>query len=659
VTVAPSALAGGWGADAADAVARAAARTGAPVQRIGPLAVTVWDAVAEAGAWRCWVAGWTGPAPAGSPAAGAAAGLAATGPGASGAGSAAALGAHGPGAATGWPAAHAAATLAAHGPAALGTLRGGFVLVALDRERMRAWVVRDPLGARPLVHARLRGGVVFAEHERDVLALLPATPPPDERALEDWIAHRTLPLGRTLHAGVVRLAPGSALHLADDGRGPSVERIWRPRYAGTLPGSRTDAEEALREAAFAAVRRAAAPPGGDPPGATSLPFDRSPAAAPPASARVGLRLSGGLDSACVAAALADAAAGPGAAAGPLAIAARFPQHPQIDERGEIEATAAHTGLALRTLAVEPPVALLRHAVEHLARWRVPPGSPNLFLWDRLAAAAREEGVAILLDGEGGDELFGLNPHLLADRLRRGRPLSAWRLSARMPGMGDHPGRRARLRVLRDYGLGGLRGVPDRARTARRAGASRDPAGDPANPPLDGPLWWCAHAKALIDDPEALDVHGHLRREALDGGVERGHPFLHDVELVETALAIAPELQYDAHRDRPLLRDALRGRIPEQVRARRVKPSFGALTVQALQGSDGRALAAGLTQDTAPIRAHTDPRALDALLARVPAGLTWTDAATLWRLATTDLWLRAQADPKSLETLAASHERAAV
>lgn len=61
----------------------------------------------------------------------------------------------------------------------------------------------------------------------------------------------------------------------------AIERYWQPRYEGVASGSRQEIAEHLRSAAFAAVERAAE-----------------------GARRPAVSLSGGLDSACVAAGLA-------------------------------------------------------------------------------------------------------------------------------------------------------------------------------------------------------------------------------------------------------------------------------------------------------------------------------------------------------------------
>ncbi len=482
---------------------------------------------------------------------------------------------------------------------------------------------RDPLGSRPLVYTQAGGGI-SAEHERELLDRLPTTPAPDALALKAWIESGAFPAGRTLYEGIRRVPPGHGLRR--EGNSLAIERHWSPRYEGTLAGSPAELAEHLREAVFAAVARAAAGPG-----------------------RSAVRLSGGLDSAAVAAGLASA--GP---AGTVALSAVFPDHPETDERELIEATVAWSGLTAARIEIRSGRAVLPTALVHIERWRLPPVSPNLFVWEPLAERARKLGVARMLDGEGGDELFGTAPELIADRLRRGRLAGAWQLCGRIPGMGEHPDDRAlRLRALRRFGVVPL--IPPAAlRRRRRRRAESDAEGsllsaadllalaelaEDRRPPA-GPLWWRGLVATLTDDE--FDVAGHLRREEIDAGIERSHPFLFDLELVETVLRLPPELGFDPLRDRPLLRDALAGHAADPVLTRRGKARFNPLLAEALAGPEGERLLAPLTAADAPIRDYVESAALERLLRADRSALPARDAVRLWRLGLADLWLRSLA-----------------
>jgi asparagine synthase (glutamine-hydrolysing) len=529
------------------------------------------------------------------------------------------------------PAAFAGA-LPVLGEAACELLCGRFVVVILDRKRDRCVVARDQLGAQPLVHTRVAEGVLFAEHERDLLELLARAPGPDRLALLQWIENGLSPPGRTLYEGVRRLPAGHRLILS--ARHASVERWWNLRYQGTEAGTETALAERLREAAFAAVGRAAA-----------------------GAQRPAVKLSGGLDSACVAAGLATNGFADGRG---LALGGAFTTHPVADESELIEATARHTRLPLELIAFDPASSMLVPALAHIARWRLPPATPNLFLWQPLTARARELGVDVMLDGEGGDELFWLTAYLIADMLRAGRLPTAWSLAGRIPGIGLHPGRRVRLRVLRHYGLSPL--VPAPVRRRREARARRVASANAIVPPTDartlaklrmaseedrrdGPLWWRFQARSLIDMRDDLDMGGHFRRTAADEGIDRRHPFLYDLRLIEVALRLPPRAQFDAVRNRPLLRDALTGLIPEAVRTRHEKSHFTTLVLAGTR-ADESGLIEPLRRADAPVRAYVVAEALDRKIRVGPDERPMSEALSLWRVAIANRWLVAQAGESS-------------
>ena len=407
-----------------------------------------------------------------------------------------------------------------------------------------------------------------------------------------------------------------------------IERYWAPRYEGTVSGSRHEIGERLRAEAFSAVDRAAS-----------------------GSRRVAVRLSGGLDSACVAAGLMARNSASGEA---LALSAVFPKHSETDERDLIEATAQHTGLRAEMVSFDDRASILSPALRHIERWRLPPATPNSFVWEPVMTLARRLGVDVMLDGEGGDELFGLAPYLIADMLRAGRLAKAWSLTGGIPGIGNHPDPHLRLRALRVFGLSAL--APAGARRWRRRRSATHMQGsllstedslrladldeDSQVPELDGPLWWRALAKELTSGGEALDVSGQLRREVVSGGVDRRHPFLFDRDLVGAVLANPPQLQFDPIRDRALLRDALDGYIPEEVRKRYSKSHFTPLLLSALGGPDGDLLLDALRHSDAPVRSFLCPKSLDRLLEWDRSTKNWGTIARLWRAGMANSWLRA-------------------
>jgi asparagine synthase (glutamine-hydrolysing) len=511
------------------------------------------------------------------------------------------------------------------GAAACELLCGRFVVVALDRDHGRCLVTRDQFGAQPLVYTPVADGVMFAEHERDLLDLLARTPNPDRLSLLQWIDNGVVPRGRTLYEHLHGVPAGHRLVM---GAGqPSVERWWTLRYQGVEQLEERELEGYLREATFAAVERAT----------TGY---RRPA----------IKLSGGLDSACVAAGLRANGFADGRA---LALGGAFKDHPEADESDLIEATASQAHLPLELVAFDPVSSILIPALDHITRWRLPPTTQNLFLWQPVTSRARQLGVDLMLDGEGGDELFGLAPHLIADMLVRGRLRAAWSLTGEIPGIRHHPDRSIRRLALRRYGLGPLvpavikRRREERARVSSpdsmipladwRQLAALDTASKADR--REGPNWWRNLAESLIDTRDLLGLGAHFRREAADEGIERRHPLLYDLPLTEAMLRLPPQTRFDPVHNRPLLRKALAGLIPEEVRTRRTKSHFTGLMHAGIR-ADEPGLIEPLRLLDAPVRAYIAPAALERTLALAPDERPMLEAGAMWRVAIANRWLMA-------------------
>ncbi len=590
-----------WGERAVELLERGTARAGGTVEQVGPLAVVDAEAATE-GSWRCWISGRLTNAeelrerlrmPTATE-----------------------------------PAALIARAYAQFGRDACELLRGTFVVVVFDRERATATIVRDHLGGSPLVHARVGGGALFAEHERVIVDLLPSTPKPDRLALVQWIERGSTPLARTLFEDIERIPPAHRVLLSASA--VAIKPYWSPRYEGVASGSREELAERLRMAAFAAVRRAAQ-----------------------GARRPAVSLSGGLDSACVAAGLAERKE---SASEALALAGVFPAHPETDERELIEATARYTSLPVELIPFDDRASILAPALEHIDRWSLPPATPNLFVWRPLMARARELGVDAILDGEGGDELFGFAPHLIADMLRGGRALAAWRLTRRIPEVGADADLRMRLRAVRIYGVSRL--VPPAVKRWRRSttnspGSLLLPADTSAlarladNLPthgLDGPLWWRSLAGSLTQAGEMFGASAHFSRDTIDERIDQRHPFLFDLDLLRTVLANPPQMQFDPIRDRALLRDALAGSIPEAVRTRYTKSYFTDLLVAGL-ATDEALIAGGPARPDSPVRAFVRTEPLERLLREASDPRDSRAARRLWNVGLADVWLRALERPE--------------
>jgi asparagine synthase (glutamine-hydrolysing) len=498
-------------------------------------------------------------------------------------------------------------------------LRGEFACAVWDRRSRRGLLARDQLGAAGMFFARQGGALLFASEVAPLLDLLPTRPAPDELAVAHWLSRTAAPGDGTLHAGVRRLRPGHALALGVAGAEPRP--YWTPEYSPPPPRARGEVVEALRAAMTAAVARAL-----------------DGAAAP------GVLLSGGFDSAGIAA----LAAGP-----PHAFSMTFPDHPEIDESARIDAVAQAVGLHV-TRARFAGGSALAAAAEHLEAWALPPASPNRFVWAPLLRGAAESGTDVLLAGDGGDELLGCSPYLVADRLRSGHPLAALALTRRLPGMGSRPPAHRLRRGLVQYGLRGalppgLHGALRRARRSQPAAArlrpdlaalhadSHDPWAWKRRP---GPRWWAWLSHVLTTGADELGVPDHQRREARLAGLALRHPY-RDPDLVETVLTLPPEAAFDPHLDRPAARDALAGRLPDAVRLDDRKPHYNRVLVESLR-ADGAVARALLEGSGVECAAYLDPAALRGVRDALEAGSGPTGwEVDAWRVLTLEQWLRSR------------------
>lgn len=202
-----------------------------------------------------------------------------------------------------------------------------------------------------------------------------AAPPIDPQALYDYVYFHMLPAPGSIYAGVAKLCGGNCLTW-QEGRA-SVERYWLPRFGRRRAGSEASAAGELRDLLGAAVQRS---------------LGRSPAA--------GAFLSGGLDSSTVA-----------------GYAARLrPGIPTVsigfdaagyDEMEYARIASGHFGTRALEYYVTPDD-VLRTLPEIASSFAEPFGNSSAAAVFHCARLAREQGLDLLLAGDGGDELFGGN-----------------------------------------------------------------------------------------------------------------------------------------------------------------------------------------------------------------------------------------------------------
>ena len=266
-------------------------------------------------------------------------------------------------------------------------LDGMFAFAALDTHEGQLYLVRDPVGIKPIYFSRNRGDLIFASEAR-TLRQLKLGKNLHDRGLRQFLTLRYVPSPNTLWQGIERLPPGHVLRYDLDRNETTTWNYVEP-MSESFQGSLDDAVQAYQETLSAAVRRQLL---------SDVP--------------VGVLLSGGVDSALVAAMAKEA--GETLPAFTVGFG---------DEQAECEiADAAHTakalGLPFHPVIVTPEelkttLPAIASAVEE------PLGSTSIMPMWALVRRARES-VTVVLTGQGTDEPWGgyfrYQIELLRDRL---------------------------------------------------------------------------------------------------------------------------------------------------------------------------------------------------------------------------------------------------
>ena len=113
-----------------------------------------------------------------------------------------------------------------------------------------------------------------------------------------------------------------------------------------------------------------------------------------------------------------------------------------------------------------------------------------------------------------------------------------------------------------------------------------------------------------------------------------------MDVIELALSLPPEHAFDRRYNRPVLRAAMDGLVPDPVRVRPYKSRFDGVFASALR-SDLAVIERMLTSPDAEIRAYAGESRIRSLLdaspERADAERAWS--FELWNLALAECWLR--------------------
>ena len=451
-------------------------------------------------------------------------------------------------------AAAATTAYARHGVDCLQHMHGPFALAILDTRAQLAplaLLAVDRMGIRSLCFAHPNGGLVFGSSADQVLAHPAVGRKLNDQAIFNYLYCHMVPSPGTIYQGIEKLLPGECVILRND----AIERkfYWRLEYRDRAATSQSALEEKFHSVLRESVGRAS---GGE---------------------KIGAFLSGGTDSSTVTGILAEVSGQP-VDTYSIGFAAEG-----FDEMSFARISARHFGARSHEYYVTPQDVV--NAIPLIAQsYDEPFGNESAVPTYYCAKFAQQDGVSVMLAGDGGDEIFGGNVRyakqkvfeyygLIPKPLRRGliEPLAF-----AVPGGAAIPP----LRKLRSYIRQANIPLPDRMESYNFL--QRQPLSDVFEPGfLSGldpqhPLQLMREVYGRTASGNAINrmLHLDLKQTLADNdlrkvsrmcevaGVEVRYPLI-DEALVEFSAELPTSLKVNGLRLRYFFKKALAGFLPPE------------------------------------------------------------------------------------------------
>ncbi|TAK84955.1 MAG: asparagine synthase (glutamine-hydrolyzing) [Betaproteobacteria bacterium] len=468
-------------------------------------------------------------------------------------------------------------------------LRGAFAFAIWDARKERLLLTRDRFGEKPLYLHEKRGALYFASEPK---ALLKAgiSAQVDLSAVWDCLAYRYVPGPRTLFAGIRKLPPASALTW-------QFGSLREVRY-WTAPDGNPSTREPLKNdltSGFIACLEEAVK----------------------LRAAGGLFLSGGLDSAVLAALMSRAG-------GKLKTFSLGFEGDAASELPSAAQIAKHFGTAHHEVVVAPRE-LIPSLAKLVASRDAPVSRPSDLAVYRLACEAAR-GAKSVLTGDGCDEVLGGYRRYLAEAMSGGVESFPARLLAPLVSAGRFDTAAAALR------LNGWRNTLFTVEKAMEKGPQA-----PAQQHAASRLRRALYADQTSWLPDQLLERND--RAAAAAGIDARMPFL-DHRLAEYVSALPDQARVRGLTTKWILREAARRLIPRELQRR---PKSGwRLDAGAWLRNDLREFTREHLQGGSSVtRQYYDGAALDRVLDDHLKGKK-NHEILLWTLLNIEIWHRAYA-----------------
>ncbi|MFI5280418.1 MAG: asparagine synthetase B family protein [Gemmatimonadales bacterium] len=475
-------------------------------------------------------------------------------------------------------------------------LNGDFALALYDERRSRLLLARDAMGVRPIYWFRSERLFVFGSEIKALLAHPDVPLRPDDEGLADYVVVGSRPVERqalTCFAGISGVIPAHLLVVTPGG--VTSTRYWDFDRTRTLRlASFGEYAEAFRERFGESVRR------------------RARSLRP-----VAVSVSGGLDSSSILC-HAETLRRSHALVAPRVIGISYigEAGSEADEERYVAAMERQHGLTIERFAAERYLGVVRDGEEQVRAIEAPFLDYMWGVTQQVYRTAADAGARVLLTGHWGDQMLFSSAYLV-DLFRRpawrelGRHLREYR---RWCGAGE--ARYLTRRFVRDVlrrsvparlvpPLKWVRGrlfAPDRRWRWLGEDFRRRAFMDAHRPVAQERGFHSAQAQSLYMEVRSKYFVQCLAWNSNAGALERlapAFPFL-DRDLVAFLMMIPGEVHSQGGVPRALLREAMRGILPDAIRERTWKADFSAVANSSI-ARDFEPIARALTPSSAGAR----------------------------------------------------------
>lgn len=266
-------------------------------------------------------------------------------------------------------------------------LEGMFGICLYDPGHQKVYLVRDRLGVKPLYYYQDEGQFIFCSEVKGIVAALQNKPDINQQAVWDYLTLRYVPSPDTVWKGIHKLEPAHYLEFDLGKHQATIRSYWKVAFLSSKKGDK-NYEKEFEDLFLQAVEKRLL--------ASDVP--------------VGILLSGGLDSSCVAAAAIELGH-----KNFHTFSIGFEEGGDFNELKYAEQVAKYIGSEHHTITINQHEFL--DFIPHFVRFTDEPLADLASIPFYYVSKLAHEKVKVVLSGEGSDEILaGYNLDELSKKL---------------------------------------------------------------------------------------------------------------------------------------------------------------------------------------------------------------------------------------------------